>query len=514
MRELVLALALQGQLVPQDRKEPAPKVPEKDLGFDGADENGSTQNDENAASAKLPPNWARVRVSQICRNRSGNSKLIKGKLYDAPGEDRFQGFSASGPDVWCDDWEFEGEAVIVSAVGARCGKAFKATGKWSAIANTQIVWPSIEFVTLDFFFLMLNNEKFWKRSGAAQPFVKVRATLAKYIGLPPLAEQRRIVAKVEELMALCDELEQRQQARQDTRQRLTHAAFHHLTAAKDPAEFRRYALLVTRHSSLLFDSVPQLRQVILQLAVQGLLVHQDPNDEPASQLVKRIQLEQAQQQAEGIYKSSKPLPPIGETDKPFPLPLGWEWFRLRSLVFTLGDGLHGTPEYSEGTDCHFINGNNLVDGRIVFKPHTKTVSLDEMQKHRKLMTLNTVLVSINGTLGSVAFYNNENVVLGKSACYFNLSSLVDKHFVRLVIESPYFVNYALENATGTTIRNLGLKAMNYFPVPLPPLAEQKRIVARVEELMRLCDVLEAQLSQSRTLGAHLLESTLHHLLAA
>jgi type I restriction enzyme S subunit len=136
-----------------------------------------------------------------------------------------------------------------------------------------------------------------------------------------------------------------------------------------------------------------------------------------------------------------------------------------------------------------------------------------MQKHRKLMTSNTVLVSINGTLGSVAFYNNEKVVLGKSACYFNLSSLVDKHFVRRVIESPYFVNYAIDNATGTTIRNLGLKAMNYFPVPLPPIAEQRWIVTKVDQLMALVDELEAQLAVSRVTGEKLIEAIVAELTA-
>jgi len=205
------------------------------------------------------------------------------------------------------------------------------------------------------------------------------------------------------------------------------------------------------------------------------------------------------------------LPPIEENEELFQLPVGWQWARLRSLVFTLGDGLHGTPEYSEGTDCYFINGNNLVDGRIVIKAHTKTVALAEAQKHWKPMTLNTILVSINGTLGSVAFYNNENVILGKSACYFNLSSLVDKHFIRRVIESPYFINYAYENATGTTIRNLGLKAMNYFPIPLPPLAEQRWIVAKVDELMALVDALETHLTTARITAERLMEAVVAEL---
>jgi len=208
-----------------------------------------------------------------------------------------------------------------------------------------------------------------------------------------------------------------------------------------------------------------------------------------------------------------PLPPISEQEKPFSLPCGWEWFRLRALVFTLGDGLHGTPEYSEGTDCYFINGNNLVNGRIVIKPNTKTVSSSEMEKHRKWMTLNTVLVSINGTLGNVAFYKNENIVLGKSACYFNLSSLVDKHYVRLLIESPYFVSYAMGNATGTTIRNLGLRAMKYFPVPLPPLAEQHRIVAKVDKLMVLIDRLDGHLGACRVTATSLMNAMVADLTA-
>jgi len=334
--------------------------------------------------------------------------------------------------------------------------------------------------------------------------------------LPPVAEQHRIVAKVDELMALCDRLEAAQTERESRRDRLVRASLDLLNQPADGDAFRDHARFHLQQLSRLTtrpEDIRQLRQTILNLAICGKLVRQDPDDEPAQRLIERIQSEQTQQQAEGIYKNSKPLPPIGEADRPFPLPFAWKWFRLRSLVFTLGDGLHGTPDYSEGTDCYFINGNNLVEGRIVIKPDTKTVSLAEMQRHRKLMTLNTVLVSINGTLGNVAYYNNENVVLGKSACYFNLPSLIDKHFVRRVIESPYFANYAIEQATGTTIRNLGLKAMNYFPVPLPPLAEQHRIVAKVNELMALCDRLEGQLTTAQTESRRLLEAVLHEALA-
>ena len=117
MRELVLELALQGELVPNSPEEdPVP--------YDSI---------ENAAPINViqtPQNWRVVLLADAIKNRSGNSKLIKGKLHEEPAPGRFQGFSASGGDVWCDNYEHEGEAIIISAVGARCGKAFKASGKW------------------------------------------------------------------------------------------------------------------------------------------------------------------------------------------------------------------------------------------------------------------------------------------------------------------------------------------------------------------------------------------------
>lgn len=371
--------------------------------------------------------------------------------------------------------------------------------------------------------------------GMKMPRLGTNDAVALAFPLPPLAEQHRIVARVEELMVLCDQLEVAKAEREKSRDRLVVASLHqlqnsdgftprHQGAKRDEkAEQENLGTLAPWRESVFLQNFPrlttrpahikQLRQTILNLAVRGKLVSQNSNDEPATELLKRIQAEKAQLVNEGKIKKDKPLPQISEVEKLFVLPKRWEWSRLRLLVFALGDGLHGTPTYAPGTNYYFINGNNLVDGKIVIKPNTKTVSFDEMQKHKKSMSLNTVLVSINGTLGSVAFYNNEQVVLGKSACYFNLSELIDKRFVRLVMESQYFIEYALQNATGTTIKNLSLKTMNEFPVPLPPLAEQHRIVTKVDELMALCDQLEAQLNTTEADSRRLLEAVLYEALA-
>lgn len=163
------------------------------------------------------------------------------------------------------------------------------------------------------------------------------------------------------------------------------------------------------------------------------------------------------------------------------LPQGWVECELKDVVSILGDGLHGTPKYSENGDYYFINGNNLNDGEILIKDDTKKVDYEEYQKYKKDLNENTVFVSINGTLGNTAFYNNEKIILGKSACYFNLLTIADKKFIRFLLKTDYFNNYANANATGSTIKNVSLKTMREFKIFLPPLNEQKRIVEKIEE---------------------------------
>ncbi|HEX8164908.1 MAG TPA: restriction endonuclease subunit S [Beijerinckiaceae bacterium] len=151
--------------------------------------------------AALPQQWRRVKLAELVTTRSGNSKQIKGKLYSSPGPGRYPGYSASGQDVWLDRYEHEGDAIIVSAVGARCGKCFRASGKWSAIANTHIVRPNSDLIITDYLFYLINDENFWLRHQMGQPFVRISDTLQKEIPLPPLDEQRRIIRALDKQMA-------------------------------------------------------------------------------------------------------------------------------------------------------------------------------------------------------------------------------------------------------------------------------------------------------------------------
>lgn len=170
---------------------------------------------------------------------------------------------------------------------------------------------------------------------------------------------------------------------------------------------------------------------------------------------------------------------------------GWEEKTLKELTTHLGDGLHGTPKYTIDGDYHFINGNNLKDGVIEFKSSTKKVSIEEFNQHKKNLTDRTILVSINGTLGNIAFYNNEKIILGKSACYFNMKENVDKNYIKYVLSSPYFLTYAHKEATGATIKNVSLKTMREFIVPLPPIQEQQTIVQKLDALSTETKQLEA-----------------------
>lgn len=176
----------------------------------------------------------------------------------------------------------------------------------------------------------------------------------------------------------------------------------------------------------------------------------------------------------------------------------WKEVKLQDVVSILGDGLHGTPKYSEDGEYYFINGSNLDNGKIIFSDTTKKVDHEQYLKYKKDLNDRTLLVSINGTIGNVAYYNGEKVVLGKSACYFNLHEGIEKRYVRYVLSSHYFTSYLYSFATGTTIKNVSLKSMREFKFKLPPLLEQKAIA---HILGTLDDKIELNHQMNETLEA-------------
>ena len=161
--------------------------------------------------------------------------------------------------------------------------------------------------------------------------------------------------------------------------------------------------------------------------------------------------------------------------------MGWESKPLSEVCDGIGDGLHGTPVYDDNGEYPFINGNNLIGGKIVITPATKMVSEETYKKHFIDISTNAILISINGTLGKLAFYCGETVMLGKSACYCNLKQNINKRFVYGVMKSDSFAEFLDNSSTKSTIKNVGLKAMREYKLILPPTELQEQFAAFVEQ---------------------------------
>ena len=287
--------------------------------------------------------------------------------------------------------------------------------------------------------------------GIKMPRVGTETMTNLLLPLPPLAEQHRIVEVIEK-------------------------------------SFKELSIIDEMQKSLSTDAV-SFKKKILELAIQGKLVEQRLEDGNAEELYCQILAEKQRLIAEGKLKKEKPLPPIKEEEIPFEIPRTWKWCYLSDLSKYIGDGIHGTPSYEDNGEFYFINGNNLVDGKIILKPNTKRVNKSEFLKYSKPLTKNTILLSINGTIGNVAFYNEEPIILGKSAAYITLLSKQLKFYINLILKSTYFMDYSIKKATQVTITNVSLKAIRELPIPLPPLTEQQRIVAKIEQLFAIADKL-------------------------
>ena len=218
----------------------------------------------------------------------------------------------------------------------------------------------------------------------AQPNCNGKTLSKMILPLPPLAEQKRIVAKIEELLLYVD----------------------------------RYAAAYEKLEQFNAKFPEDMKKSILQYAIQGKLVEQRPEEGTAEELYRQIQVEKQKLIKAGKIKKEKPLPEIAEDEIPFDIPESWKWVRLSEIISVLGDGIHGTPVFDEMGDYYFVNGNNLAKGHIVFKADTKKVSFDEYEKHKKPLDENTILISINGTIGNYAFYAGEPLSWGKVHAIF------------------------------------------------------------------------------------------------
>ena len=356
---------------------------------------------------------------------------------------------------------------------------FKFKVKSSAM---KILVPTSKLVNMRFAFYCMQvnqirndtHKRYWISVYAKKKFL-----------LPSLVEQKAIIYKIEELFSDLDK------------------GIADLNLAK--------------------DQLAIFRQAVLKKAFEGELTkvwrENQTNLPTAEELLEQIKEERESfynQQLEDWKKAVKEWEKIGKKGKKpgkptamsldFNLtksdqelkatPSNWSYITLDFATYKLGDGLHGTPQYDENGEYWFINGNNLDDGKILLKPQTKKVNKVEYDKYKKELNNDTILVSINGTIGNVSFYNDEKVILGKSACYFNLLSSFDKNYIRWLIDSFGFMQYAERNATGSTIKNVPLSAMRNFVFPLCSIQEQHQIVKEIESRLSVCDKVEQSIADS------------------
>ena len=317
--------------------------------------------------------------------------------------------------------------------------------------------------------------------------------------LPPLAEQQRIVARVDELMQLCDQLEALEADKRAARAEALRVSLARLLDAPDAATSRARWGCLSAHWPELLDtpaSVAPLRQTILGLAVRGQLVSQDDADEPASHLLKQIAAEKARLIAAKKLKKSPPLPPIDANETPFELPESWKWAHIGDVsIIQGGKRLPAGSDFSPvDTPYIYIQVTNMKEGSIV-ESSLKYIDEDTHKiLARYIIEEDDLYITIAGTIGQPGIVPSRfhRMHLTENAAKIVFQGFHKSYFL-LALQSSSTQDQFAEKTNQMAQPKLALKRIADALIPLPPLAEQERIVARVDELMALCDRLETEL---------------------
>ncbi|MCI2964805.1 restriction endonuclease subunit S [Shewanella sp. N2AIL] len=549
LRELILELAVRGKLVPQDANDEPASVLLERIAAEKAQlvKEGKLKKQkplleigEDEKPFELPESWLWVRLNEIA-DYNGRPNIDPVKIDN---------------ETWLldlEDIEKDTSKLIYRAkYSERDSKSSKSTFKKGdvlygklrpylnkvivadddGICTTEIVAivPS-EAIYAEFLKYLLKSPTFLNyvnslMYGVKMPRLGTEDALQSVHSLPPLKEQHRIVAKVDELMSLCDALEAQTEASIAAHQTLVETLLNALllpqTAANTASQsnvslerpftnsFVKDWQRVAEHFDTLFTtsaSIDTLKQTILQLAVMGKLVKQDPNDEPAAKLLERIAKEKVQQIKEGKIKKQKPLPAITDEEKPFELPQGWEWCRLPDL----GELARGKSKHRPRNDPKLYQGGNipLVQTGDVARSSgiigTYTAQYNEFGlAQSQLWPKGTLCITIAANIADTG-------ILGFDACFpdsvvgytpFNFS-IPTKYF-------DYFIRTAKSNlerfAPSTAQKNINLEILSQVLVPCPPAQEFQRVVDKVDELMALCDQLKARLADAQTTQLHLTDA--------
>ncbi|HGN9371457.1 TPA: restriction endonuclease subunit S [Citrobacter pasteurii] len=328
---------------------------------------------------------------------------------------------------------------------------------------------------------------------------KVRET---FILVPPFSEQQRIVTKVSELMSLCDQLEQHSLASLDAHQQLVETLLTTLTDSQNADELAENWVRISEHFDTLFTteaSIDALKQTILQLAVMGKLVQQDPNDEPASELLKRIAQEKAQLVKDGKMKKQKPLPPISDEEKPFELPNGWEWCRIGNLV-NIRPELVAPDEYQSLLQV----APDIIEkgtGKVTAK---RTVKESGVKGPNSRFYKGQIVYSKIRPSLSKAFLAEYDGLC--SADMYPLDCFIDRSYLLKSILSEFFLIQVRQAENRIKMPKLNVESFSNILVTVPPSNEQQKIIMKLAAIDAFCDKAKSLIQSAQQTQLHLADA--------
>ncbi len=546
LRELILTLAVQGKLVPQDpADEPASVLLQKIRAEkDRLIAEGKIKRDKPLAEIgegdkpfELPQTWEWVRFGDVVSISSGVT-LGRKKPFTKPvslpylrvaNVQRWYLDLASMKEVVVDqvelprfqlrkgdlliteggDWDKVGRTAIWRDEIATClhqNHVFKAraiTGDWSA------GWAEL--------FLNSGVARSYFASSAKQTtnLASINMTQLKHCAfpLPPLAEQSRIVTRVEELMRLCDALEAKGQLEATQHAQLVSTLLGTLTASTTPEELAENWQRVAQHFDLLLDrpeAIDALEQTLLQLAVRGLLVPQDPTDEPACALLQKIRAEKDRLIAAGQIKRDKPLPPITDEEKPFGLPVGWEWVRVGDVVELL-NGYAFKSEWFKPAGIRLLRNVNVSHGQVDWSAPVMLDAVTAKSYEQFALCTGDIVLSLDrpiistGLKYAVIRESDLPCLLLQRVARLATCACLLPEFLQLWLQSDLFVG-TIDPGRSNGVPHISTKQVAGLAFALPPLAEQSRIVTRVTALRRLCADLRQRLAGAQTTQSHLAQA--------
>ncbi|HAT4916736.1 TPA: restriction endonuclease subunit S [Serratia marcescens] len=539
LRELILELAVRGKLVPQDpNDEPASELLKR-IAAEKAElvKQGKIKKQkplpeisEDEKPFELPVGWEWVRLGALGYTQTGGTPSKSNAEYfgnDIP--------FIKPADITAQEVVYNNEGLSVQGadslgrvapIGSILMVCIGTIGKCQIINracsfNQQInsITPFVDMS--DFIFISLSSYYFqslaWNYSSSTTiAILNKRKWESLLVPVAPFSEQVRIVINVEKLMALCDQLEQQSQSSLDTHKQLVETLLATLTGSQNADELTENWARISQYFDTLFTteaSIDALQQTILQLAVMGKLVPQDPNDEPASELLKRIEQQKAQLVKEGKIKKQKPLPPVSDEEKPFELPKGWEWCRLETITELITKGSspkwQGVSYTDNPDDILFITSENVGSFKILLDSEKYVEKKFNEIEPRSILTRNDILMNIVGaSIGRTAIFNmNKNANINQAVCLIRVvnNSMLLSYLLNF-FNSEICLSYMFDKQVDNARANLSMGNIAKFVLPIPPLNEQKRIVEHIDNLMSICYKLKSRLQSAQKTQLHLADA--------